>query len=293
MEKFTGRQNGIAGHVEIGDGAMVNDNAGKMIMLDGQTVGIEEANQYEIEGIQIYELVRVMDGKALFLKEHVDRLENSFKVLNKEVPENIKNIRDMIDEFISRAQVLNGNIKIICDRIEGPEKRIMLYESVSSYPERALYEKGVIVATLQKSRTLPGAKIMDFDLRNLVEKIKFEKKAYEIVLVDSEGNITEGSRSNIFFYKDGILHTPPPEKVLPGITRMKVFEFCAKKDIEVKVHPINRKEIANFDGAFLSGTSINILPIKSIDGKPYALTEFAIELSSQFTKNIIEDVLNA
>ncbi len=272
---------------------MIKDNAGAMIMIDGEIMEMEEGKQYEVKGTPIYEVVRVIYGKPLFLKEHMERLENSFKVLDLEVPQKIKNVGDRIYEFLRQARVSNGNIKIICDNIGGIHNRIIIYEAVSRYPDRTLYENGVAVATLEKSRTLPGAKTIENDLRMLVDNKRSEKNAYEVVLVDGEGNITEGSRSNIFFLKDGILHTSPSDKVLPGITRMKVFEFCAKKGIEVKVHPIKRNELVNFDGAFLTGTSINMLPVKSIDGIAYAVSGFAIELYTQFERHTIEDSFNA
>jgi len=272
---------------------MIKDNAGEMMMIDGKTVSMKNGKKYEAEGIKIYEVVRVIEGKPLFLKEHMGRLENSFKVLNMEVPQKIKSLGGRINEFLKQARVLNGNIKIICDGIGGTENRTIIYEAVSSYPDRALRENGVVAATLEKSRTSPGAKTMQDDLRMHAENARLEKNAYEVVFVDSEDNITEGSRSNIFFFKDGILHTPPYEKVLPGITRMKVFEFCAKKGIEAKVHPIKRKDLNNFDGAFLTGTSINMLPVKSIDEIEYAVTGFAIELPAQFERYILEDALNA
>lgn len=272
---------------------MIKDNAGEILLVDGQRLLKEEAMNYVTEGSSVYEVVRIIGGKPLFLKEHVERLENSFKALNINVPEQIKDIGEKIVDFSAQAGVLNGNLKIICDRIGGPETRTIIYEASSRYPERTLYERGVAAVTLKKSRTLPGAKTIEDSLRAQVEKVKLEKKAFEVILVDGGGNITEGSRSNIFFFKDRILHTPPMEKVLPGITRMKVFEFCAKKAIEVRVHPISRKDISNFDGAFLTGTSINMLPVKTIDEIEYSVSGFAVELSSQFERHIIEAIINA
>jgi len=272
---------------------MIKDNAGELMIIDGETIAIKDGKPYETEGMQIYEVVRVIGGKPLFLKEHIERLENSFKVLNMEVPQKIKNLGDEIYEFLRHARIVNGNVKIIYDGIGGAENRTIIYEAVSRYPDRTLYENGVVVATLEKSRTSPGAKTMEDDLRIHADNKKKEKNAYEVILVDGQGNMTEGSRSNIFFFKDGILHTAPLDKVLPGITRMKVFEFCAKKGIEVKVHPIKLNELVNFDGAFLTGTSINMLPVKSIDGIVYSVSGFAVELPAQFEKHMIEDVLNA
>ena len=272
---------------------MIKDNAGERIMIDGEISLTKDWENNSIKGTSIYEILRIVDGKPLFLKEHIERFMNSFYILRYELPREINKIEKNFWIFLKASEIENGNIKIICDGIGEDKQRISIYEALSIYPEKELYKRGVAVSAMKKSRTSPGAKTINTSLRMDVDRLKLEKNVYEVLLIDEKGNVTEGSRSNIFFVKNGMLHTPPIEQVLPGITRMKVLEFCEKKDIEVKVHAIKEEDLGCFDGAFLTGTSINILPVKEIDEVAYSVDGFAFKLSNQFENFIQKEVFNA
>jgi len=272
---------------------MIKDNSGSLIVVDGEIKTVEEAKYKQLRGMSIYEVLRVIDGKPLFLKEHIERLINSFSITKSELPDGIKDIDRNILFFINEAKIKNGNIKIICDGIGEESKRTIIYEAKSNYPRKELYKRGVAVSTLKMSRLSPGAKIVEASIKKEADIMKAKNDVYEVLLVDEKGNVTEGSRSNIFFVRNGALHTTPLKQVLPGITRMKVLEFCAKKGIEVKVHVVKEEDLKSFDGAFLTGTSINILPIKEINGFSYSGDGFAFELSYQFNEFINEEIVNA
>ena len=100
------------------------------------------------------------------------------------------------------------------------------------YPAPDMYRVGVEILSLNEVRNQPNAKITNLSLRTLADKIISDKNVYEVLLVNQEGFITEGSRSNIFFIKDKVVFTPPTSIVLPGITREKVLEICNNLGIE-------------------------------------------------------------
>jgi branched-chain amino acid aminotransferase len=85
------------------------------------------------------------------------------------------------------------------------------------------------------------------------------------LLVDDQGNITEGSRSNIFFLKNGLLLTPPARTVLLGVTRKHVINLCKSMKLQVLEELLHRGEISEISGAFITGTTVDIAPIRSID----------------------------
>jgi len=114
-------------------------------------------------------------------------------------------------------------------------------------------------------RNNPNAKVMDINFRENVEKKIHEYAAYEAILINNEGNITEGSKSNIFLVKGDNLYTSPNKQVLPGITREKIFTICNKYRIKFMEKDIGYKEISSFDGLFISGTSPKILPVRTVD----------------------------
>jgi len=90
-------------------------------------------------------------------------------------------------------------------------------------------------------------------------------KVYELLLT-SDGKVTEGSRSNIFFIKGQTIFTAPGDSVLKGITRKKIFGVCKKIRFEVIEKVISINELSDYEAAFLSGTSPKVLPIKQIQG---------------------------
>jgi branched-chain amino acid aminotransferase len=87
------------------------------------------------------------------------------------------------------------------------------------------------------------------------------------VLVDRDGNLTEGPGFNIFLVKDGRLLTPD-DGVLDGITRRTVFDLCAETNLACRMTKIPAGELHHADEVFLSSTAGGVMPIRSVDGNP-------------------------
>ncbi|MDD4437503.1 MAG: aminotransferase class IV, partial [Tissierellia bacterium] len=88
---------------------------------------------------------------------------------------------------------------------------------------------------------------------------------FEAILINHDNTVSEGSKSNIFFVKGNKLITSPDSSVLLGVTRNKVISVCEENSIKVEKRIIGQDEIESFDGVFLTGTSNDVLPIKTID----------------------------
>ena len=113
-------------------------------------------------------------------------------------------------------------------------------------------------------RENPNAKIVNDNFRSRVNKEIENNNAYEAILIDRNGFITEGSRSNIFMIKNNVILTSPTKSVLPGVTRKKVIELANQLNLKVEEQEYNYKKINELDGMFISGTSPKILPISSV-----------------------------
>ena len=113
-------------------------------------------------------------------------------------------------------------------------------------------------------RNNPNAKIINDDFRSKVTAEINENNAYEAILVDRNGFITEGSKSNIFMIKGNELITSPIKAVLPGVTRGKIIEIAHSVGIKVIEEEFSYKNIDKLDGMFISGTSPEILPINAV-----------------------------
>ncbi len=141
----------------------------------------------------------------------------------------------------------------------------LMYFVKSYYPENEFYEKGIHVVMVNKHRKEPNIKFYESDLRESIDKVLSRKNAFEAILVNDDDTISEGSKSNVFFVKGDSLITSKDSSVLLGVTREKVIDVCNGNGIKVEKRDIYISELKFMDGAFITGTSINVLPIKDID----------------------------
>jgi branched-chain amino acid aminotransferase len=140
-----------------------------------------------------------------------------------------------------------------------------LFQIPHNYPTAQNYQEGINTITYESIRENPGVKYVNDTLRTLTNQLIQKHHVYEVLLVDHEGYITEGSRSNVFFIKDNTLYTSPIEYVLPGTSRKRVFDICREYQLPIVEQRIAKNSLHEFDVAFLTGTSPLILPINQID----------------------------
>jgi len=242
--------------------------------------------------IQLYEVIRIIDGIPVFLEDHLDRLYHSASLTG------VKNLpcEDLLSKTIKNylaSQGKNtGNIKL---SFTFSPSSLMPDLTISYiphyYPTAEQYAKGVKVGLLKADRPVPHAKVQNPAIRDRANQSIIDQDLFEVLLVDTEGNITEGSRSNVFFIKDEMLYSAPEEKILKGITRIKILLLCQKAGIRVVETTIPADQIDQFEGAFLTGTSPKVLPIASIGEVVYKTDHtLLIELHNLYNQ-LIDDYL--
>jgi branched-chain amino acid aminotransferase len=115
-----------------------------------------------------------------------------------------------------------------------------------------------------------------------ISKHEAERKGYaDALMLDWRGQIAEATGANIFFVKDGVLHTPTPDCFLDGITRRTVIELAKKRGLKVVERAIMPEEMATFSECFLSGTAAEVTPVSEIG--QYRFTP------GQISKTLMED----
>ncbi|MFT8313972.1 MAG: aminotransferase class IV [Clostridium sp.] len=215
-------------------------------------------------GKSLYEVIRIEEGVPLFVEKNLKRLENSAKITNLILPISQEEIRKKINKLIQVNEVKIGNIKIVFNFFND-KCNFYAYFLKHNYPTEDQYDNGVDTIFFHGERRNPNAKIVNTEFRASVEAKMKENNAYEALLVDRNGNITEGSRSNIFMVRDKTVYTAPLEDVLPGTTRDSIIEVVLKCGYEFKEKRINYKDIDKIDGMFISGTLSKVLPIRKIE----------------------------
>ena len=213
----------------------------------------------------VYEVIRLSGGRPQFLKEHYERLERSLGSMGIPVPFTCDTLAVCIDQLAKESGIKDHNIKIEVD-ISGHS---MMYLNPTHYPSAELYERGVSTGLFRGERKNPNIKMMDRELRDATNKAIKAGDLYEVLLVNRDGIITEGSRSNVFFIKNGEVYTSPTDAVLPGVTRTMIIRILEKAGIPLHYSAVRQDELAGFDAAFISGTSPKVLPVANIGDIAY------------------------
>lgn len=233
-------------------------------LLDGKACDTSDYNPEILKsGISIYEVMICLDGIHLFIEEHLDRLERTAKKLNFKLWLNRKEIVEQMDKLVEINNVKNGNIEFFFHNSDLGKHFCCLFIP-DNYPSNKMYREGIPSSLFQAERDNPTAKQINLQLRKKTVKNIDENKVFEIVLVDKKANITEGSRSNIFFIKNNELFTANVELVLPGIMRNQIIDICQKNDIKVNECSIPANTIANFEASFFTNTTAKAIAISNI-----------------------------
>jgi branched-chain amino acid aminotransferase len=175
----------------------------------------------------------------------------------------------------------------------GAADLLYLFFIPHNYPTATDYAQGIKMVSLAAERTTPNAKVSNPALRAQADQMIKDQRISEILYVDRNGFITEGSRSNIFLVRDNALFTPALSQVLPGITREMVIEICVKNEIPLHETKIRYLDLETFQGIFITGTSPKVLPVRQIDDKYFAvnskLLRFTIEEFDHLIREYLKD----
>ncbi|WP_243129252.1 aminotransferase class IV [Hathewaya massiliensis] len=262
---------------------------GEFYNINGELENTEEKLKEVLDkGKLVYEVIRIIDGYPLFFKEHMERLYNSCELVNIKPPITSEEVFRSIRDLCSKSTVRFGNIKLV---INSESLKYVLYFIPHYYPEDFEYEEGVKTILYYGERNNPNAKVVDYNFRENIDKEIKKTKAYEAILINNEGNITEGSKSNIFVIKNNKVITAPLDAVLPGITRLKIIEVIKELGISFEERYVSEKEIKDLSGLFISGTSPKVLPIKEVENFIFnSKDENIVKIRKAFDKIIEKDI---
>lgn len=235
----------------------------------------------------VYEVIRVIDQIPLFLREHFDRLINSMQFQNWKFEMGFDEFRTKIYQLIKLNRRECGNIRFEYN-LSGNENFWAFSFIPHSYPTAEDYLNGVSTDLLFDERDNPNAKVVQNEIRERCNQMISKQNLFEVLLVDRNGMITEGSRTNVFFVKNELFYTAPSSMVLVGITRLKVIECLKNLGFRFIEEPISVKRFDQFDAAFLTGTSPKVLPISSIGNQKYSTQTTCVNDLISSYNNLIE-----
>ncbi len=217
----------------------------------------------------VYEVIRLTDGEAKFLEDHYERLGRSLAAIGMLTPFTLEELRSSIADLVQESGIRDHNIRVDVD-VSGYAS---MHLNPTHYPDAEMYMTGVKAGLLRGERANPNIKMMDTGLRDAADAAMKKDELFEVLLVDREGRITEGSRSNVFFIKNGEVFTAPPDRVLLGVTRAKIIGIIRDTGAALHEECVAADSIADFDAAFISGTSPAVMPIARIGDVTYDVNE--------------------
>lgn len=253
---------------------------GKWYDRDSATVSVYDHGLLYGDGV--FEGIRIYGGKIFRLHEHLERLYDSAKAIWLTIPMSLDEMASITEEAVKRSRILEGYIRPVITRGVGdlgldPRKCprpsvIIIVDGIKLWPEE-VYETGLTVITAgtpipQRESLSPRVKSLNY-LAHILAKIEgVHAGADEVLMLDSNGSVAEGSGQNIFVVKHGRIRTPPPYAgILKGVTRDVVIELAQQAGYDVREEMLNRYDVYTADEAFFTGTAAEVIAIRQVDGR--------------------------
>ncbi|MER2106130.1 MAG: D-amino-acid transaminase [Solibacillus sp.] len=272
------------------------------IVADSEVVVNKEDRGYQF-GDGVYEVVKVYNGQLFTVEEHVERFYASAEKIRITIPYTKDKLYMLLNELVEKNEINTGHIYFQITRGACPRNHIFPGDDVAPVLTGNAKENPRPVANFEN-----GVKaIFDEDIRWLRCDIKslnllgavlskqkaHEANAYEAILHRGE-TITEGSSSNIYGVKDGVLYTHPANNlILNGITRQVILNCAAEIGMPVKEQPMTKTELLAMDEVIVSSTTSEVTPIIEIEGAKVGAGvpgEWTRKLQAQFETKIPQPI---
>lgn len=278
------------------------DDRDGWIWLDGDFVPWREAKTHVLtHGLHyassVFEGERMYAGEIFKITEHSQRLHRSAGMLDFEIPWTVAELDAAKRATCAKMGFEDCYVRAVAFR--GPEQL-----SVSAFPNRirvaiAAWEwpsyfdaeakkKGIRLEWAKWRRPDPAtapsaAKAAGLYMICTLSKMAAERNGFsDAMMLDWRGYVAEATGANVFFVRDGALHTPPVDAILNGITRQTVIEMAEAKGIEVIVRNIRPEELADFSECFLTGTAAEITPVGQIGEYSFTPGDLSLGLAEDY-----------
>ncbi len=251
-------------------------------------------------GSSVFEGERAYGGEIFKLREHTERLFESARILGFEIPYTVEEIDEACKELLEKQGFEDAYVRPVAWRgsemmgVSAQANKINVAIAIWQWPSYFKPEerlKGIRLDIAKYRRpdpaTIPSqSKAAGLYMICTLSKHEAEDRGYaDALMYDWRGRVAEATGANIFFVKDGVLHTPTPDCFLNGITRRTVIDLAKKRGYEVVERTIMPEEMADFEQCFLTGTAAEVTPVSEIG--PYT---FEV---GEITENLMNDYMQA
>ncbi|MGB7433372.1 MAG: branched-chain amino acid aminotransferase [Ahrensia sp.] len=273
------------------------------IWMNGSFVPWNEAQVHVLThglhyGSCVFEGERAYGGEIFKLTEHTERLHNSARLLGFEIPYSVQEIDDACIKLLEMQGFSDAYVRPLAWRgsemmgISAQKNTINMAIAIWQWPsyfDPAQKLKGIRLDMAEyrrpDPRTAPSAsKAAGLYMICTISKHAAEAKGYsDALMLDWRGQVAECTGANVFFVKDGAIHTPKPDCFLDGITRRTVIGLAKERGIEVIERAIMPEELAGFEQCFVTGTAAEVTPVSEIGPESFVVGDIVKTLMDDYT----------
>lgn len=273
------------------------------IWLDGRLVPWREANVHVLShalhyASSVFEGERAYGGVIFKLREHSERLQRSARRLGFEIPWTVEEIDAACKAVVSANGLENAYLRPIAwrgsdemgvsaSRADNIRLAVTAWHWGAYFGEEGA-ARGIRLELARWRRPAPDTAPTDAKASGLymiatLAKTEAEAKGYDdALMLDWRGHVAESTGANVFFVKDGAIHTPPPECFLNGITRLTIIDLARERGLEVHERAILPEELAGFDEMFLTGSAVEVMPVAEAGPWTFQLGPVARQLRADY-----------
>lgn len=252
------------------------------------------------EGIRCYDTAK---GPAIFrLRDHLERLENSAKILFMDMPYSIDEIRAATHELVGanglaacyiRPMAFYGYGELGVAATGNPVDVVIMSYPWGAYLGEDGQRNGITTTISSWERIGPNviphaAKATGIYLNSMLATTEARRAGYdEAIMLSSDGYIADGPGETIFVVKDGRLRTPPlAMSILPGITRDTIIHIAEALGYQVEETLLIRTDLYLADEVFMVGTATEVAPVRSVDGREIGVGPITLELQKAYLATV-------
>ena len=253
------------------------------VVTEAEAALVSPLDRGFLYGDSVYETIRTYGGRPFLLQPHLLRLRRSAERLEIDIDSAVVDIEREVHRTLDEAGNAESAIRIVLTRGRGPigyspvgcgPPTVIIHARPCPEIPAAWRREGVDVAVVGVTRNAPASLDPAIKSSNLLNNFLAAREAqrlgaYEPLLLNADGRLTEGSTSNVFVVRSDRLLTPPlADGLLEGITRGLVLELARDDGIETSEETLSQDDLRTADEAFLTSTLKGVLPIRRSDGWP-------------------------
>ncbi|KAB7739431.1 branched-chain amino acid aminotransferase [Parvibaculum sedimenti] len=253
----------------------------------------------------VFEGCRAYNGEIFKLREHTERLVNSADILGFKIPYSVEEIDDACRAELKAQGLTDGYLRPVAWRgseglgVSAQKNKINLAVAAWEWPsyfDPEQRKRGIRLDMAKYRRPSPEtapshAKASGLYMICTISKHAAEDKGYaDAMMLDYRGYVAEATGANIFFVKDGVIHTPVADCFLNGITRKTVITLAEQRGFQLIERHILPEELSTFEECFIVGTAAEVTPVGEIGPHKYTPGAISAALYDDYMAEVRREI---